>query len=202
MTIALQVKWEMIERPGYLGKKRKEIESKWDYELETWRLVWQWGDSLLLKPIALQIYEDAYYEFLNSKPELLKWLVETASDVYDTAPSNVESRLNYNAQETPNNHLHDIAIRRAVLRNGAEFKGNHLVEVRKPGSEGESLAPYAVPFHLPQMIYQGDDIKDYGNKGFWWRELGKQKGIEHTVEEFYQQNKVLQRTLGFETVKI
>jgi len=199
----LQLKWETIERPGYLGKKRNEIESKWNDDFEgNWRLFWQWGDSLLLKPMAIQIYEDAYYEFLKSNPKLLKWVVETALDVYDTAPSNIISGLDYDIQETPNNHLHDIAIRRAVLRNGSEFGGNHLVEVRKPGSEGEFLAPYSVPFSLTHMIYQGDDVKDYGNKGFWWKELGKQKGIEHTVEEFYQQNKILQRCVGFETVDV
>ena len=202
MEYALQVKWVSVEHPGYFGKKRNELENKWNSEFETWRLVWQWGNQIIIKPTAIQIYEDAYYEFLKSKPELLKWLIETASDVYDTAPSNVDSKLDYNVQETPNNHLHDIAIRRAVLRNGVWFNGNHLMEIRSPESEGEILAPYAVPFHLPQMIYQGEEIKDYGNKGFWWKVLGRERGIEHTVEEFYQQNKVLQRAIGFETVQI
>ena len=46
------------------------------------------------------------------------------------------------------------------------------MHVRGPGTEGEKLSPYLVPFHLPNMIYQ-DKIKDYPGKGFWWKDLVK-----------------------------
>ncbi|MEK6897972.1 MAG: hypothetical protein AABX28_01290 [Nanoarchaeota archaeon] len=196
MPSEINFKWEIVERPGYFGKKRDKLYNLWDTEHSLgWRIAWEFGNLILDKHEALQIYEDAYYEFLKNNHGILQWLIKTASDVYDTAPSNVESRFNYDEQETPNNHLHDIAIRRAVLRNGVWFQGEHLVEVRKPGSEGEILSPYAVPFHLPHLIYQGDDIKDYAGKGFWWKTLGIERGIEHTAEEFYQHNKLLQRLI-------
>ena len=189
----IKVAWKTVERPGYLGKVRDELKQKWDFEiLPEWRLAWEWGSKILTKPEALQIYEDAYFLFLKENQDLLDWITKFALDVYDTALSNIKAGLSYDKQETLDNHLHDVAIRRAILRNGRWFEGNHFVEVRKPGSEGEILAPYAVPFHLPHMIYQGDDIKDYGHKGFWWKTLGKERGIEHTIEEFYQHNKVLQ----------
>lgn len=93
------------------------------------------------------------------------------------------SGLNYEIQETPNNHIHDIAIRRAVARLDKRFKGNHLVHVRWKDSEGFRINPGVVPFHKPQMIVS-KKIKDYGKKGNWWR--------PNTIEDFYQRNKVLQ----------
>ncbi|MBI4116342.1 hypothetical protein HY449_01220 [Candidatus Pacearchaeota archaeon] len=195
----IKISWETVERPGYFGKKRDELEDFWNFNYpQGWRIAWQWGEQVLTRPLALQIYEDAYFEFLKNNPEILNWITSTASDVYDTSPSNVKSGLNYDEQETPNNHFHDIAIRRAVLRNGRKFLGDRLVEVRKPGTEGARLSPYSIPFHLPNLIYQGEDIKDYNylkvsNHRIWWKTLGRERGIEHTVEEFYQHNKLLQK---------
>ncbi len=181
--------WKTINRPGYFGKKRDELYAAWNANFGegNWRIAWQWGSLVLDKPEALQIYEDGYYEFLKTNPQILEWLIETASDVYDTAPTNIKARFSYDIQETPNNHLHDVAVRRAVFRNGVWFYGEHLVQIRGEGTEGELLSPHLVPFHKPQMILDGE-IGDPGNKGFWWRELG----VEKSVEEFYQHNKVLQ----------
>ena len=61
------------------------------------------------------------------------------------------------------------------------------MHVRGPGTEGERLGPYMIPFHLPTLISK-EDIKDYGNKGLWWDEIG----VQDSVEAFYQRNKVLQ----------
>ena len=38
---------------------------------------------------------DAYFEYFRKRPELLEYLLEVASNVYDDDPSNVESGLNY-----------------------------------------------------------------------------------------------------------
>lgn len=177
--------WRTVERPGYLGKKRDEVHARWDgeYGKDNWRIAYQWGGLVVPREMGIQLYEDGYYEFLSKEQETLDWLVSTASDVYDTAPTNVQAGLSYTHQETSNNHLHDVAIRRAVLRLGEWFRGDHLVHVRWKGSEGYRINPGVVPFHLPERIVPGE-IKDYGGKGTWW--------FEKTIEDFYQRNKVLQ----------
>ncbi len=186
--------WKTIDRPGYMGTNREEIQRAWNAQYGTgnWRIAWQWSDQIIERLIALQLYEDGYYEFLKANRDKLEWLVSTASDIFDTAPTNVEAGLSYDIQETPNNHIHDVAIRRAVLRNGAFFKGNHLVHVR-PNKEGERLGPHLIPFHLPHLIYQGQtkykgQPRDFSKEPPWWLTMG----IPNSVEEFYQQNKVLQ----------
>lgn len=186
--------WRFIERPGYFGTSRNEIYARYNEQFgkDNWRIAWQWRSQIIQRPEALQMYEDGYYEFFKSNRGVLEWLVTTASDVYDTSPSNVEARFSYDIQETPNNHIYDVAIRSAVLRNGVWFKGNHLVHVR-PKKEGERLGPHLIPFHLPNMIFRGQ-IKYKGkDRDFlinppWWIKMG----IEDSVEQFYQQNKVLE----------
>ena len=191
--------WETKERPGYLGQDRDKIQNGWDdrFGKGRWRIAWQWGNQTISRHEALQVYEDGYYEFLKTSHENLDWLIQTASDVYDTAPSNVDAGFSYDMQETGNNHIHDIAIRRAVFRLGRAFSGSHLVHVR-PEKEGERLGPHLIPFHLPHMIfrgkikYKGED-RDFSKNPPWWIKMG----IKDSVEEFYQQNKVLQTILSF-----
>ncbi|MBS3169385.1 hypothetical protein J4210_02780 [Candidatus Woesearchaeota archaeon] len=177
--------WKTVERPGYLGKKRNEVHASWtkQYGEHQWRLAYQWGDLVIPRDFGIQIYEDGYYEFFKENPETLEWLVSTASDVYDTAPTNVQAGFDYTQQETPNSHIHDVAIRRAVARSGTWFTGDHLMHVRWKESEGFRINPGVVPFHQPELIYSGE-IKDYGGRGTWWN--------EKTIEDFYQRNKLLQ----------
>lgn len=188
------MKWKTFERPGYFGTSRNEIHLRYNeqFGVNNWRIAWQWGNQVIGGPEALQIYEDGYYEFFKNNKDVLNWLIKTASDVFDTGPSNVNSGFNYNIQETQNNHIHDIAIRRAVLRRGAWFFGDHLMHVR-PEKEGERLGPYLIPFHLPSMIYQGPikykgKERDFSLNPPWWITMG----IEGSIEQFYQQNKLVQ----------
>jgi len=183
------ISWRTVERPGYLSKKRDEITASWDknFGKGNWRLAYEVGELIVPREMGIQLYEDGYYHFLLDNPDVLDWLTSTASDVFDTAPTNVEAGFNYTQQETPRNHIHDVSIRRALLRTGNWFAGDHLVHVRGPETEGERLSPYLIPFHLPDLISQ-KDIKDYGNKGSWWDEMG----VPKSVEAFYQRNKVLQ----------
>lgn len=179
------MEWKTIERPGYLGKKRDEIIGSWDkkYNVGNWRLMYVWGEEIIPREMALQIYERGYYEFLKENKETLEWLIKTASDVYDTAPSNVNSGFDYKVQETQNNHLHDIAIRRALARLGEKFRGDRLIHVRWKDSDGYKLSPGIVPFHLPKLIVPGE-IKSYSGKTPWWN--------DGSIEDFYQRNKILQ----------
>ncbi|MBU2104766.1 MAG: hypothetical protein KKF67_03255 [Nanoarchaeota archaeon] len=188
------MKWEVIERPGYFGTSREEIHAKYDKQFghSNWKISWQWGNQIIQRPEALQMYEDGYYEFFKLNKDTLDWLITTASDIYDTSPSNVEAEFSYDIQETPNNHIHNVAIRKSVLRNGVWFRGDHLMHVR-PEKEGERLGPHLIPFHLPHMIYQGQimykgEQRDFSINPPWWIKMG----IKKSVEQFYQQNKVLQ----------
>ena len=192
---------KLKEHPGYLGKKRDEIYKFWDeqYGKDKWIIVYELGPYILTREEGILIYEDAYFVYLKSNQEALNWLTSTACDVYDTAPTNIFSKYDYSIQETPNNHLHDIAIRRALRRLGEPFRGNHIVQVRGKGSEGEQLSPHLIPFHLPNLIYQSlnleyspnmnfsTSVKDYTGKGRWWDKIG----IPNSVEKFYQHNKIL-----------
>jgi hypothetical protein len=176
--------WIFAERPGYLGKERDKVHAFWNkiYGRDCWKMAWQWGDSVVSKDMAIQIYEDAYYEFFRTQRDKLEWIINTASDVYDTAPSNVQAGLDYKVQETPNTHIHDVSIRRAIMRLGEKFKGNHLVHVRWKDSEGYLINPGVVPFHRPDLILN-EELKDYTGAGTWW--------FPDTIEDFYQKNKLL-----------
>lgn len=176
--------WELVERPGYLGKKRDEVARLWDarFGAGNWRIGYQWSHEVINRAEALQLYEDAYYEHFKANASVLEALLAAACDVYDTAPTNVFAGYSYDVQETPNNHVHDVAIRRSVLRLGRQFTGNQLIEIRSSSEEGKHLSPGRVPFHLPQHIVPGELI-NYGYSREWW-----QSG---SIEDFYQKNKVL-----------
>ena len=187
--------WKTIDRSGYFGDKRDEIQAGFDRDCGkgNWRIAWEWGGLVIPRAEALQIYEDGYYEHFKAKSELLEWLVTNFSDVFDTASSNVRAEFNYDVQETSSNHIHDVAIRRAVLRRGEWFKGTRLLEVRSVNAEGRILSPCNIPFHLPYMIYRGvtkykGKERDFAANPPWW----VRKGVPDSVEMFYQQNKVLQ----------
>lgn len=173
--------WETIERLSYFGKKRDAIQTQFDskYGVGNWRIAWQFGSQALPFPIAIQIYEDAYYEFLKLDRGTLDQLLQEAREVYDNAESNVNSGLDYSIQENNSNHYQDISVRRVVLRLGRSFKGDNLVQIRHQSDSlvGSLLSPGRVPFHLASLtvtpVQEG-----------WW---GK-----NTVEEFWQSNKILQ----------
>jgi len=182
--------WKIIERPGHFGKEKDNLYEKWNSEFGegNWRIAWQWGNRFLEKRDAQLIFEDAYFEFARKHPRLWFKLINTAEEIWDTAVSNIKSGINYDIQETPGEHVHDISIRRVNLRKGLEFKGRELIRIRKPTDNELSaiFGPYAIPFHIPSMISQ-EKIKDYTGFGEWWLNWeGK-----NSAEDFYQKNKLL-----------
>jgi len=182
-----QRRWITIERPGFFGSMRDKLITKWDMEYNNsmWRIAYTWGESVIGRNMALQLYEDAYYQFFRQARDKLRWLINNASNVYDNAKSNIDSHDDYSIQETRSTHLQDIAIRRVIMRMGLRFKGNDLVQIRSNSRHdiGRELSAKNVPFHMPEMIHDGK-IKDYGRKGNWWN--------DGSIEDFYQRNKVLQ----------
>jgi hypothetical protein len=146
--------WKTVERPGYLGKMRDEVQATWTrkYGHGNWRIAYEWAGGVVDRAFALQLYEDAYFEHFRANYHSIA--CPTASrfaDVYDTAESNA-GQWDYVQQETPNNHIHDVAIRRALLRLGLRFSGCGLLHVRWTDSPGYHLNPGIVGFHLPRNI--------------------------------------------------
>ncbi len=178
----MQDQWEDVERIDQLGKSRDKKFAEWDskYGKGNWRLVWKVNGEVLDFLGACALYEEAYYRFLKQKPEVLGALLKEASDIYDDAPSNIKSGLDYKIQETKLNHIQDIAIRNTVKRLGLRFAGKELIQIRdKEASHPLSmiLSPGQVPFHDPGLIMKPE------HQG-WWK--------PGSVESFYQSNRILQ----------
>lgn len=170
--------WAILDRPGYAGRKktlrRTELENK--FGKDNWKIAHLVDGKLLSREEALAYFEEGYYQFLKKNPELLDWLILTAQDIYDTDPSNIDSKFDYSIQETEAAHLNDIAIRRVIKRLGKEFQGSKLLQVHGVDSEGFILTSGQVPFHKLDLIYS-PQIKG------WWS--------KNSIEAFWQSNKVL-----------
>jgi len=114
-------------RPGYLGRRAEEYEARLTREFGPgWRLVHRVGRKYYGRTAALQLYEDAYFMHVTASTRGrtdLDWLVSTASEVYETDPSNVQSGRDYDRQESSKLHYQDIALRRGLARLGAKTLG-------------------------------------------------------------------------------
>lgn len=179
--------WETIERPGYSGARRDARLKAWDetYGKGNWRIVWKIGDQFVDYLGACALYEDAYFAFMTgTHPEVTSKLVAAASNIYDDAPSNVDSGFDYTKQETNRTHIQDIAIRRVLLRAGLWFRGPELIQIRHSVGKhplSMTLSPGKIPFHRPDLL---EPAYDRPNHERWYD--------DSSVEDFYQRNKYLQ----------
>ncbi|MBS3091420.1 hypothetical protein J4217_03175 [Candidatus Pacearchaeota archaeon] len=59
--------WIIVDRSGYFGEKRDELQAGFDrqYGAGKWRIAWQWGEQIVERSQALQFYEDGYYEYFK-----------------------------------------------------------------------------------------------------------------------------------------
>lgn len=169
----------ILNELGFFGRGKQAVFDRLDERFGTgnWAARWYVDGRIEDKAGAIQLYEDAYFHFLQNRSEVLEWLVKTASDVYDIALSNVLSGLDYTIQEAEATHLQDIAVRRVLQRLGRKFEGDHLVQIRGHETEGFVLNPGQVPFHQPEHILPRN------MKRAWWN--------PDSVEAFYQHNKAL-----------
>jgi hypothetical protein len=160
------------------GKNAAENRRQRDalFGAERWSQGWLYNGRVIDRTAALVLYEEGYVVHFEAHPEDLDWICRTASEVYDIAPSNVASGFDYGIQELAATHMQDISVRRAVVRLGRAFQGDHLVEIRKRDSEGFRLNPGSLPFHEPEAILP------YPHRS-WWEAL--------SIEAFWQHNKVL-----------
>lgn len=175
--------WQTVEaQPGFFGARRNARFEEYNQRFGqgNWRVSWQIGEQIVGFLGACALYEDGYLEFLKSQPTILEQLLAEASEVYDNDPSNLESGLDYNHQESHLTHLQDISLRRCVLRLGRNFQGSQPLQIR--GSKGihplsQILCPGNVPFHLPHLIRNPELVG-------WWK--------PQSIEGFYQSNKIIE----------
>lgn len=179
--------WKQInnDSTGYLGSKRNYEYGKRNkkYGKGNWKIGWVCGDLILDYLEVCQMYEDAYFEYLSYRPELIEYLENIASDVYDDDPKNTESELDYLKRGKVRTHIQDIAIRRCMMRLGKSFKGKKLIQIRdRDGKDpiSKTLSPGQVPFHKIELITIPSNIDWVHNKRWW---------LINSVEDFYQRNK-------------
>ena len=191
-----QEEWQLIDNtsPGYVGKRRNDLWAERDakYGKDNWQTIWLVEGIYLEYEETCRLYEDAYFEYFKQRPELLEYLLEVASEVYDDDPSNVESGLDYSKRGDVRTHIQDIAIRNCVKRFGRKFSGNKLLQIRdRMGEHPLSLAlsPGQVPFHKPELVSRPDNLDEI-KRNAWWLPL--------SVEDFYQRAKrlVIRSELG------
>lgn len=185
--------WKDIERPGYIGKHKAEIQQQWDIEYGegNWRLAWRYGNVYLTFLGACALYEAAYQAYVSSNPDKMLELITIASNVYDIQEDDRLSGTDYLIQNAPATHIQDIVLRRAIIMEGFWFTGDKLVRVRTNDSNhplGFFFSPGKVPFYsgkiaLPNTIHYGE----YPALEGWW-----DKG---SVEEWYQSTRWLQRRI-------
>ena len=179
---------------SYFGTGKDEAYDSFDdrYGEGEWLLTHTFDGEVIQKFDAFGVYEDAYYHHFEQNPDDRTRIVAMASEVYDIAPSNVDSGLDYTIQENDATHLQDIAVRRALTRlkmddHGAGysldhlpvipiFEGSELVQIRGHKTKGYFLNPGMVPFH------RSDQVSDVNLKT-WWR--------TGSVEDWYQKSKTL-----------
>ena len=181
--------WRLVDNrsPGYVGSRRNELWAERDsqYGKGNWRSVWLVAGEYLEYEEVCRLYEEAYFQYFKIRPELLECLLETASDVYDDDPGNVESGLDYSKQGSTRTHIQDIAIRNCVRRFGRQFTGQTLLQIRdREGKHALSLAlsPGQVPFHQPELISEPANLQEIRSKAWW---------LPSSVEDFYQRAKRL-----------
>jgi len=179
---------------SYSGNKKNTIYQRFNEKFgeEHWLPAHFFDEKVVSRYDAYLIYEEGYYQFLKKNPDIRKWIVQTASEVFDIATSNVASGLDYCVQECDATHLQDITVRRALTRLQLEdegisydpenlpvipiFEGDHLVQIRGHETEGYVLTPGQVPFHRPELGV------DEPKRSCWKKD---------SVEDIYQRNKVL-----------
>jgi hypothetical protein len=175
------VNWTRIERPGPFGATRDQRYAEFDARFGpgNWRIAWEFNDESLEWEGMAAHYEDAYYQFLASTPELVRKLSTTLRDVYEDSVSNVRSGLDYSTQESSRNHITDIVVRRCLRRLGHEFHGSRLLQLAasNPDPLCVALSPGSVPFHRVDVIVRPE-------LSGWWS--------PKTVESFYQSNKFVE----------
>ncbi len=177
-----EIIWKTIERPGQSGSQKGELITKWNslYGKDNWRKAWIYKGKIINQIEVFKLCEEAYYKDSFDREEVWEKLIETAKDVYDMIPEEIESGTDYTKQGKYT-RFHDICIRNVLKRRGWQFKGDKLIQIRYDKDKrtyfSDNLDPGKVKFHETNKILE-PHLKD------WWD--------YNSIEDFYQSNKILQ----------
>lgn len=179
---------KVLARPGYFGKKRPQYIERYNEQFGAWLECWQVGEWVLDFQEAVLLYDDAYYQYLVSRPNALADIV-TFAECYDHNHTNIWTGLEHDPVATPR-HIQDVSVRRALVRMGtyfsgfrgsnAEYKEEELLHIRGEGTNGNWLMPGNIPFHKRHLILPTDQVENFP---VW--------ANPESVEGFWQANKVI-----------
>jgi len=179
--------YEVLERPGFFGKRRAEKEAIYNESypgwIEGWEIPLHIGYATVKVVLTFQeavlLYDEAYYIHLRACPAILSYVKEFG-ECYDSDESNILCGLEHDSNAIPR-HIQDVSVRRALLRLGEWFQGPSikLLHIRGPETNGHILMPGIVPFHNSSLISKEECM----NMPNWVR--------PGSVEYFWQKNKVI-----------
>ena len=167
-----------IARMGQIGRAKDKFIAGMNrlFGEGNWTIGYSYGNSMISRDSALQLYEDSYVKFFQENRDVLNKLVKEASDVYDTYKTEVSSGTDWYNQTERSTHLQDIAIRRALTRLGEKFQGKRLRKVKSDGHLPE-LSPGNIPFLQPELVNR-------------FKKVEKKWIKPNTIEDFWQNNKI------------
>lgn len=179
--------WEVIERPGYFGRRRDEKLAEFDkkYGAGNWRIAWDtagYSGCLLgyldFLAACRYCYERSYFEYLKDRKDDLDFIC-SHGECIDNAPTNVECGLDYSKQEAFSTHIQDIAVRNVLYLLGRKFEGpaDKILVIRSEDSNGYRFGPGNVPYIQSSAIRTPSKCPKWANKG--------------SVEDFWQSNKYI-----------
>lgn len=174
------MKWALVRRPGYFGRKRDEKVAALNQEfgVDNWRLVWKLSDTIRLdfRQACKLCYEFSYFKYLRTRPEDLEFIC-SFGECIDNAVSNIQSGCDYTKQEAFSTHIQDIAVRNVLKHLNLKFLGesHKVLVIRSKDSQGYRFGPGNIPFAFPELIDPASKCPKWANKG--------------SVEDFWQSNK-------------
>ena len=179
--------------PGHIGKKRSELESRWnkEYGKGNWKVAWETPQGKILDYSGIiQVYIEGYVEYFKKHPGEADHVTSNFSYCYDKNLVTKEEAFDpYALYNRPGavNQFHHAAMNKALEEIlGIPFKGEVPLKVRSGNPDmpenlwplGWHWQPGLIPCAHPEEIF---DIVFEGQ----WRKKG-------SIEDFYQSNKALQ----------
>jgi hypothetical protein len=185
LTSPSAVRWNPIQRPGYLGRRRDQIHATWNekYGPGNWGLRWFLAkegkhEGATFMMACQWYYEYSYVKYFREHPEELDYICRFGECI-DNAHTNIQSGCDYSKQEAFSTHIQDIAIRNVLRINKRKFEGapDNILVIRSSDSNGYKYGPGNIPFFAPKLIIEPQICPSWAFHG--------------SVEAFWQSNKYL-----------